>query len=130
MLDLNKKTVLITGGTGLLGRNLIKSLLQQFPKVEKILVFSRDEQKQYEMAQMLSASHYRCIQYILGDIRDAKGLEMALPGVDVVIHAAALKQVPASEYNPSQFIQTNIIGTENLIYAALRHKVKVVVGIS
>jgi UDP-N-acetylglucosamine 4,6-dehydratase/5-epimerase len=130
MLDLNKKTVLITGGTGLLGHSFTRSLLQRFPGVEKVLIFSRDEQKQYEMAQIFSETPYQCLQFILGDIKDLKGLELALKGVDYVIHAAALKQVPASEYHPSQFIQTNISGTENLIYAALQHKVKAVIGIS
>ena len=130
MLDLNKKTVLITGGTGLLGQSIIKILIKRFPGVQKVLIFSRDEQKQYEMAQHFCEKPYHCLQYILGDIKDLKGLEMALKGVDYVIHAAALKQVPASEYHPSQFIQTNIVGTENLIYAALQHKVQAVVGIS
>lgn len=123
---LTGKSVLITGGTGSFGKAFVKKALQDFdPK--RIIVYSRDEFKQYQMAQMFPSDRLR---FFLGDVRDEKRLYRALNGVDVVIHAAAMKQVPASEYNPFEAVQTNIMGAQNLINAALEAGVKKVVALS
>jgi UDP-N-acetylglucosamine 4,6-dehydratase len=122
----NNKSILITGGTGSLGKLIIKTLLERHsPK--KIIVFSRDELKQYEMQQEFSAP---CMRYFIGDVRDKDRLRRAMRGVDFVIHAAALKQVPAAEYNPMECIKTNINGAENVIEAALDNNVKKVIALS
>ncbi|MDF2635262.1 MAG: UDP-N-acetylglucosamine 4,6-dehydratase, partial [Pelosinus sp.] len=111
----NNKSILITGGTGSFGRYCIKMILEKYaPK--RFIVFSRDELKQYEMQQDFNAP---CMRYFLGDVRDGNRLEQAMRGVDYVIHAAALKQVPAAEYNPMECIKTNITGAENVIAAAI-----------
>lgn len=124
----NNKTILVTGGTGSFGQSFVKFLLTQF-KPQKVIVFSRDELKQFKMQQELSA-HDNNIRFFLGDIRDLSRLHLAFQGVDIVVHAAALKQVPALEYNPFEAIQTNILGTQNIITAALEKKVKKVLLIS
>ena len=118
----NNKSILITGGTGSFGKNFVKLLLKKY-KPEKIIIYSRDEMKQYEMSQIFSNKKYPCIRYFLGDVRDRDRLEQALRGVNFVVHAAALKQVPAAEYNPIECIKTNINGAENVILASLRNKV-------
>src|SRR3989344_8195203 len=123
---LNGKTVLITGGTGTFGRAMTRHLLSM-PKVKSIIVFSRDEYKQSEMAREFTDKR---LDFFLGDIRDRTRLMRALHQVDIVIHAAALKQVPALEYNPSEAIETNIIGTKNVIDAALERDVERVLFIS
>ena len=114
---LNGKSILITGGTGTLGKALTREILIKFPDVERLVIFSRDELKQFEMAQDFPVSKYPSMRYFLGDVRDLDRLKRALEDVDYVIHAAALKQVPAAEYNPTEFIKTNIIGAQNLIEA-------------
>ena len=127
---LNGKNVLITGGTGTLGRALTKEIINRFPKVNKLVVFSRDELKQFEMSEELPEKNNPMIRYFIGDIRDYKRLRRAMEGIDYVIHTAALKQVPAAEYNPIEFIKTNIIGTQNIIEASMDNDVKGVVGLS
>ncbi len=122
----NDKTILITGGTGSFGQHCIKTILARY-KPRRLIVFSRDEYKQYTMQQEFNAP---CMRYFLGDVRDAERLRMAFSGVDFVIHAAALKQVPALEYNPSEAIKTNILGAENVIAMALHHRVEKVVALS
>jgi len=127
---LNAKVVLVTGGTGSFGKKFIETVLVQYPQVKKIIVYSRDELKQFEMAQTFSNSKYPAMRYFIGDVRDGERLKRACEGVDVIIHAAALKQVPAAEYNPMECIKTNIHGAENVINAALECNVKAVVALS
>lgn len=122
-------SVLVTGGTGSFGHALVRTLLQDF-QPRKVIVFSRDEQKQYEMARQWSTDKYPAMRYFIGDVRDADRLEMAMRDVDVVIHAAALKHVPAAEYNPFECVMTNIHGAENVVKAALRSGVTKVVALS
>ena len=129
-MDLNGKSILITGGTGSLGRAFIKRVLSEWPKVERLVVFSRDEQKQFEMAQDYPHSKYPMIRFFIGDVRDFERLQRALSGIDYVIHAAAMKHVPIAEYNPDECVKTNINGAENLIRACLSNKVKKVVALS
>ena len=122
----NNASILITGGTGSFGKQLTKTLLEQYsPK--KIIIFSRDELKQFEMQQQFNNEKMR---YFLGDVRDKERISQACEGVDFVIHAAALKQVPAAEYNPTECIKTNIGGAENVIRAALANRVKRVIALS
>jgi UDP-N-acetylglucosamine 4,6-dehydratase len=122
----NGKTILITGGTGSFGKKYVETLLKlHSPK--KIIIFSRDELKQYEMQQVFN---HPCMRYFIGDVRDADRLRRAMRGVDFVIHAAALKQVPAAEYNPMECIKTNINGAENVIEAALDNDVEKVIALS
>jgi UDP-N-acetylglucosamine 4,6-dehydratase/5-epimerase len=126
----NDKSILVTGGTGSFGKAFITKLIEFYPEVKKIIIFSRDELKQFEMAQTINTSKHKGIRYFLGDIRDAARLNRAMEGVDYVIHAAALKQVPAAEYNPFEFIKTNIIGAQNLIDACLDNGVQKLVALS
>ncbi|MDP3513894.1 MAG: UDP-N-acetylglucosamine 4,6-dehydratase (inverting) [Sulfuritalea sp.] len=128
-IDLNNKNVLITGGTGSFGQAFVRMVLLRF-KPHKLIVFSRDELKQYEMAQVFPDTTYPCMRYFIGDVRDADRLEMAMRDVDVVIHAAALKHVPAAEYNPFECIRTNVHGAENVVKAAIRSGVRKVVALS
>ena len=127
---LENKSLLITGGTGSLGKALVEEILHRYPNIKKLVIFSRDELKQFDMAQIFSEDKYPCIRYFLGDIRDVNRLRRALEGIDYVIHAAALKQVPAAEYNPTEFIKTNILGSENLIEACMDTNVMGVVALS
>ena len=127
---LNGKSVLITGGTGSFGREFTRTILARYPEVKRLVIFSRDELKQYEMAQELGQADHPALRYFIGDIRDADRVKRALEGVDVVIHAAALKQVPAAEYNPFECIKTNILGAQNLIEACLDCGVSNVVALS
>lgn len=127
---LNNKTILVTGGTGSFGHKFVEIVLERFPKIKKLIVFSRDELKQYEMAQRFPVSRYPQIRFFLGDVRDRERLKLAFEEVDVVVHAAALKQVPAAEYNPMECIKTNILGAENVIGAALATKVQRVIALS
>ena len=124
------KSILITGGTGSLGQKLVESILHDYPEVRRVIVFSRDELKQYEMQCRLPASRYPALRYFLGDVRDRDRLLRAFDGVDWVVHAAALKQVPAAEYNPFECIKTNVFGAENVIQAALDRGVSKVVALS
>lgn len=130
MFDLSNKTLLLTGGTGSFGKMFVKTVLERFPDIGKLIVFSRDELKQFEMSQEFSPARHKAIRYFLGDVRDKDRLYRALEGVDIVVHAAALKQVPAAEYNPFEFIKTNILGAENIINAALDKGVRNIVALS
>jgi UDP-N-acetylglucosamine 4,6-dehydratase len=128
-IDLNGKTILITGGTGSFGRAFTRMVCDEF-KPKKLIIFSRDELKQYEMAQVFSQERYPFIRYFIGDVRDAARLDMAMRGVDFVIHAAALKHVTVAEYNPFECIKTNVMGAENVVNAAISQRVKRVVALS
>lgn len=127
---LNNKSILITGGTGSFGRAFVRTVLDRYPRLERLVVYSRDELKQYEMAQAFSDKVHKGIRYFIGDIRDRDRLRRALEGIDIVVHAAALKQVPAAEYNPFECIKTNVLGAQNLIEACLDSKVQRVVALS
>ena len=124
------KTILITGGTGSFGKALLKYLLINHKDIKKIIIFSRDELKQFEMLEKFSEKKYPNIRFFLGDIRDIDRLNRAMEEVDYVIHAAALKQVPAAEYNPFEVIKTNVIGAQNIIEACLNSNVKKVIALS
>lgn len=126
---LNNKTVLITGGTGSFGKSCARELLTKY-KLKKLIIFSRDELKQFEMRAEFSETKYPEIRYFIGDVRDKERLLRAFKGVNVVIHAAALKQVPAAEYNPMEAIKTNVLGASNVIDAALDCGVEKVVALS
>ena len=130
MLDLNGKSILITGGTGSLGKALTKRIFTQFPDVKRLVIFSRDEQKQFQMAQQYPVAKYPAIRYFIGDVRDKERLVRAMMGIDYVIHAAAMKHVHIAEYNPSECIKTNVGGAENVIHACLETGVKRVVALS
>lgn len=123
------KSILITGGSGSFGKHFVKTILSRY-RPRKLIVYSRDELKQFEMAQEFSDSKYECMRYFIGDVRDFGRLSMAMKDVDVVIHAAALKQVPAAEYNPMECIKTNIHGAENVIQAVLANNVEKVIALS
>ena len=125
----NDKNILITGGTGSFGKKTTKIILEKY-KPKRLIIFSRDELKQFEMAQIYPDSKYECIRYFIGDVRDKERLNRAFEGVDYVIHAAALKQVPAAEYNPFEAVKTNIIGAQNVINVAIDQKVKRVIALS
>ncbi len=125
----NDKTILITGGTGSFGKKTVETILGRFSP-RKLIVFSRDELKQFEMAQRFSVADYPCMRYFLGDVRDERRLEEAFREVDIVIHAAALKQVPACEYNPFEAVRTNVLGAQNIIRAAIQQRVEKVIALS
>ncbi|MFH1026961.1 MAG: UDP-N-acetylglucosamine 4,6-dehydratase (inverting) [Pseudomonadota bacterium] len=127
---LNNRSILVTGGTGSFGKKFVETILLQYPEIERIVVYSRDELKQFEMSQQFSTTQYKQIRYFIGDVRDRDRLAKAMEGIDVVIHAAALKQVPACEYNPFEAIKTNIHGAQNVIEAAIDRGVKKVVALS
>ena len=127
---MNDKSILITGGTGSLGKAITKYLIKHYPNVKKIIIFSRDEQKQYLMAQEFPESKFPFIRYFIGDVRDLERLKRAFFEVDYVIHAAAMKHVHIAEYNPDECIKTNVWGAENVIKAALSTNVKKVVALS
>lgn len=127
---LNFKSILVTGGTGSFGKKFVETILLRYPEIERVVVYSRDELKQFEMAQQFSPQVYRQIRYFIGDVRDRERLAKAMEGIDIVIHAAALKQVPACEYNPFEAIKTNIHGAQNVIEAAIERGVKQVVALS
>ncbi len=128
---LNNKSILVTGGTGSFGKKFIKTILESYPEVERIVVFSRDEYKQFVMQNMPEFKpHADKLRFFLGDVRDKERLLRAFDGVDVVIHAAALKQVPACEYNPFEAVKTNVMGAQNVIDAAIDRGVKRVVALS
>ena len=127
---LNNKTILITGGTGSFGQEFCKTILKKYKKIKKLIIFSRDELKQFDMSLKKEFSNNSKIRFFLGDVRDKDRLLRAFNGVDIVIHAAALKQVPTAEYNPTEFIKTNVIGAQNIIEAAIDKQVKQVIALS
>jgi UDP-N-acetylglucosamine 4,6-dehydratase/5-epimerase len=127
---LNGKSILITGGTGTLGKALVKRILSYYPRVKRLVVFSRDEQKQFQMNQEFSENQFDALRYFIGDIRDFDRLKRAFKGIDYVIHTAAMKHVPIAEYNPMECVKTNVLGAENLINACLETDVKRVVALS
>lgn len=127
---LNGKSVLITGGTGSFGKKFVEVILRDYPGVKKIIIYSRDELKQYNMQQKYSTSKFPVMRYFIGDVRDPERLARACEGVDVIIHAAAIKQVDTAEYNPDECIKTNIFGAQNVINAAMACGVKDVVALS
>ncbi|MBI2235271.1 MAG: SDR family NAD(P)-dependent oxidoreductase, partial [Micavibrio aeruginosavorus] len=128
-LNLDGSAILVTGGTGSFGRNFIETVVKKY-KPRRVIVFSRDELKQYEMQQKFSGPEYDSLRYFIGDVRDRERLTMAMRDVDYVVHAAALKQVPAAEYNPMECVKTNILGAENVVSAALDARVKRVIALS
>lgn len=128
--NLKNKTILVTGGTGSFGKSFISYLIKSRTSVKKIIVFSRDELKQFEMKKFFDQLNFSNIRYFLGDIRDKDRLKLAFKDVDIVVHAAALKQVPAAEYNPFEFIKTNVIGSQNIVEACLDSNVKNVIALS
>src|ERR1700760_4422732 len=128
-LDLNDKSVMVTGGTGSFGKHFVKTVIENY-KPRRLVIYSRDELKQYEMQQMFPMEQHPFMRYFIGDVRDRDRLELALNNIDYVIHAAALKQVPTAEYNPFECIRTNVFGAENLVYAALRRNVRKVIALS
>ena len=130
MLNLNEKSILITGGTGSLGKQLTKTILNKWPNVKRLVILSRDEQKQFQMNQEFPESKYAAIRYFIGDVRDYDRLLRAFEGIDYVIHAAAMKHVHIAEYNPMECVKTNVLGAENVISAALATNVKNVVALS
>jgi UDP-N-acetylglucosamine 4,6-dehydratase len=126
----NNKTILITGGTGSFGSAFAKYLLTNFNKIKRLIIFSRDELKQFELRKELNSSKYPCLRFFLGDVRDLQRLKRAFEEVNYVVHAAALKQVDTAEYNPFEFIKTNVIGSQNIIDAALDCGVEKVIALS
>ena len=127
---LNDRSILITGGTGSFGKKFTEIIFKRYPDVKRLVIYSRDELKQFEMAQLYPVDRYPQIRFFIGDVRDGARLKRACEGIDLIIHTAALKQVPTAEYNPDEFIKTNIGGAQNVIDAALATNVKVVVALS
>jgi len=127
---LTDKSILITGGTGSFGQAFVDTVLKQYPGIRRLVIYSRDELKQYQMQQRFADRKHKGLRFFIGDIRDEARLNRALEGIDIVVHAAALKQVPAAEYNPFEAIKTNVLGAQNLIEACLSSNVKNVVALS
>ena len=127
---LSGKSILVTGGTGSFGRAFIRAVLAKYPDVRRLVIYSRDELKQFEMSQELSPEQHKALRYFIGDVRDEDRLRRALEGIEIVVHAAALKQVPAAEYNPFECIKTNVLGAQNMIEACLDSGVRNVVALS
>ena len=130
MTILESSSILITGGTGSFGKAFIKKVLSEYPNIKRLVVYSRDELKQWELSQIYPNNKYPNIRFFIGDIRDRERIQMALEGIDIVIHAAALKQVEVAEYNPMEFINTNVFGGDNIVKACLNSKVKKVISLS
>ena len=129
-MNLTNKSILITGGTGSLGKALTKRIFNTNPNVKRLVIFSRDEQKQFLMAQDYPVDKFPAIRFFIGDVRDRERLIRAMDGIDYVIHAAAMKHVHLAEYNPSECVKTNVNGAENVIHACLETNVKRVVALS
>ena len=127
---LKGKSILVTGGTGSFGKKFVETILLKFPGIKRVVVYSRGEMKQFEMEQQYSTSQFDQIRYFIGDVRDKDRLSRAMEGIDIIVHAAALKQVPVCEYNPFEAIKTNILGAQNVIEAAIDRGVKQVVALS
>lgn len=123
-------SILITGGTGSFGKKFVEQLLNRYPKIRRLVIYSRDELKQFEMAQRFSSPEYPGVRYFIGDIRDYNRFKRACEGIEVIVHAAALKQVPSAEYNPFECIKTNVLGAQNVIDAALDCGVRKVIALS
>lgn len=130
MIDFTNKSILITGGTGSFGKKFVETLLKNHPELRRVIIYSRDELKQFEMSQQFPEQKYPGIRYFIGDVRDGARLKRACEGVDIIVHAAALKQVPAAEANPMECIMTNVMGAENVINAAMDCGVSDVVALS
>ena len=126
---LNKKSIIITGGTGSFGKKFIDTIIKKY-KPKKIVIYSRDEFKQFEMQKKISSTKNVKIRYFIGDVRDVDRLKLAMADMDIVIHTAALKQVPATEYNPFEAVKTNVIGAQNVIDASLQNKISKVIALS
>lgn len=129
-MTLKKKKILITGGTGSFGKKFTETILKKYPEISRLVIYSRDELKQFEMSQIYNENKYPGIRYFIGDIRDRERFKRACEGIDIIIHAAALKQVPAAEYNPEEFVKTNIGGAQSVVDGALDTNVSVVVALS
>jgi len=129
-LNLDGKSILITGGTGSFGKAFTKTVLKKWPGIKRLVIYSRDEQKQFHMAHEYPAHKYPMMRFFIGDVRDAERLKRAFHEIDYVIHAAAMKHVPIAEYNPDECVKTNIGGAENVIRAALETSVRKVVALS
>jgi UDP-N-acetylglucosamine 4,6-dehydratase/5-epimerase len=127
---LSKRSILVTGGTGSFGQAFVKAVLTKYPDIHRLVVFSRDELKQFQMSQIYPESKHPGLRFFLGDVRDGDRLRRALEDIEVVIHAAALKQVPAAEYNPFECIKTNVLGAQNIIDACLENHVQNVIALS
>jgi UDP-N-acetylglucosamine 4,6-dehydratase len=123
------RSILVTGGTGSFGQKLVETLLTRY-KPRRLVIYSRDELKQYEMQQRFDPQDHSCLRYFIGDVRDIERIKLALRGIDTVVHAAALKQVPAAEYNPTECIRTNVLGAENLVMACIGSDVKQLIALS
>lgn len=128
-IDLNNKSILITGGTGSFGTQFVKHILREYAP-RRVVVFSRDEQKHYDMQQVPELRNRSELRYFIGDVRDRQRLELAMHDIDIVVHAAAMKHVPLAEYNPFECIHTNVLGAENIVYAALHNRVQKVIALS
>lgn len=126
---LTDRSILITGGTGSFGKKFVEIVLKKY-KPKRLVIYSRDELKQYEMSQQFPSKESPCLRYFIGDVRDGERLKRACEGIDLIIHAAAMKQVPAAEYNPMECIKTNVLGAENVINAAIHNNVKDVIALS
>jgi UDP-N-acetylglucosamine 4,6-dehydratase/5-epimerase len=124
------RSILITGGTGSFGQKLVETMLEKHPEFERVIVYSRDELKQHEMAEVFPVTRYPQMRYFIGDVRDKERLARAMAGVEVVVHAAALKHVPVCEYNPFEAIKTNVLGAQNVIETAMDAGVTRVVALS
>jgi UDP-N-acetylglucosamine 4,6-dehydratase/5-epimerase len=127
---LNNKSILITGGTGTFGKKITKIIIDRYPDIKRLVIYSRDELKQFDMAQTYTEDKFPQVRFFIGDVRDKNRFARACEDIDIIIHTAALKQVPAAEYNPGEFIKTNIGGAQNIIEGALETNVKVVVALS
>ena len=127
---LDNKVVLLTGGSGSFGKGFINEIIRKHPKIKKLIIYSRDELKQYELSEKLDLKKNKFLRFVIGDVRDKDRLNFAFKDVDIVIHAAALKQVPTAEYNPFEFIKTNILGAQNVIDCAVSSNVQKVIALS
>tara|TARA_E500000178_G_scaffold355558_1_gene428639 strand:+ start:1848 stop:2849 length:1002 start_codon:yes stop_codon:yes gene_type:complete len=129
-MNLSNKTILVTGGTGSFGKSFIDQIIKKHKGIKKLIIYSRDELKQFNLSKQYSDKKYEFLRFFIGDVRDDRRLDWALKEVDIVIHAAALKQVPAAEYNPIEAIKTNIMGAQNVIQASLNNNVQKVIALS